>query len=53
MKAYTTIYNKKTKKHEKMVLTLEEAKAKLTAKQYEKLVSFKGIYTASLSGYVA
>lgn len=52
MKAYITIYHKNAK-DEKLVLTLEEAKAKLTAKQYEKLVSFKGIHTSKMNGYVA
>ena len=53
MKAYITIYNKKEKKFEKMILSLDEAKAMLTEKQYEKLISFKGIHTASINGYVA
>lgn len=52
MKAYITIYHK-DKKHEKLVLTLEEAKARLTTKQYEKLISFKGIHTSKMFGYVA
>lgn len=52
LKAYITIYNKKERKHENLVLSLEEAKARLTAKQYEKLISFEGIHTATITGYV-
>lgn len=52
MKAYITIYNK-DRSTTKLVLTLEEAKAMLTAKQYEKLISFEGIHTTKMFGYVA
>lgn len=52
MKAYITIYHK-DKEDEKLVLTLEEAKVMLTAKQYEKLISFEGIHTTKMFGYVA
>ena len=51
LKAYITIM----KKHEvkRMVVTLDEAKQMLTAKQYEKLTSFEGIHTRNITGYVA
>ena len=52
MKAYITIYNK-DRTTTKLVLTLDEAKARLTAKEYEKLVSFNGIHSYKMSGYVA
>lgn len=51
MKAYITFFKKG--KQIKKEMTLEEAKKILTKKQYEKLVSFEGIYTAKISGYVA
>ena len=52
MKAYIEITNKNGKR-EKQILTLEEAKKILTEKQFEKLVSFEGIHTKKISGYVA
>lgn len=52
MKAYITIYDKKEKTYKEMVLSLEEAQQMLTPKQYEKLISFEGIHTTRLYGYV-
>lgn len=52
MKAYITFY-KKDGSREKVVLTLVEAKARLTAKQYEKLTDWNGIHTRNMDGYIA
>jgi len=51
LKAYITIM----KKHEikRMIVTLDEAKQLLTAKQFEKLTSFEGLHTRNITGYVA
>lgn len=51
MTAYITFFEKG--KRIKKEMTLEEAKKILTKKQYEKLVSFEGIHTTKISGYVA
>lgn len=51
MTAYITFFTKGTRIKKEM--TLEEAKKTLTKKQYEKLVSFEGIRTNKISGYVA
>jgi len=51
LKAYITI--RKNHKTERMVVTLDEAKQMLTAKQYEKLISFEGLHTRNITGYVA
>ena len=52
MKAYITIYNK-DRTTTKLVLTLDEAKARLTAKEYEKLLHDGGIHSYKMCGYVA
>lgn len=51
MKAYITFFKEGIRIKKEM--TLEEAKKTLTKKQYEKLVSFEGIHTNKISGYVA
>lgn len=51
MKAYITFLKKGEVK--KVVWTLEEAKEKLTEKQFEKLISWHGISTYGIQGYVA
>ena len=51
MTAYITFFEKD--KRIKKEMTLEEAKKILTKKQYKKLVSFEGIHTTKISGYVA
>lgn len=52
LKAYVEILNKNGNR-EKHIWTLEEAKKALTEKQFEKLVSFEGIRTKKIVGYVA
>lgn len=51
MTAYITFFEKGKKIKKEM--TLEEAKKVLTPKQYEKLISFEGIHTSKVKGYVA
>ena len=52
LKAYITFFHKdRTVEH--VVLTLEEAKERLTKKEYEKLISFSGIRSNKMNGYVA
>ncbi len=51
MTAYITFFEKGTRTKKEM--TLEKAKKLLTEKQYEKLISFEGIHTKKISGYVA
>lgn len=51
MTAYITFFTKGACIKKEM--TLEEAKKVLTKKQYEKLISWEGIHTSKISGYVA
>lgn len=52
MKAYITFY-KKNRNVEKVVWSIEEAKKNLNKKDFERLISFEGIHTSKMSGYIA
>jgi len=52
MTAYITFYEK-DRTVKKVVWSLEEAKKNLTVKQFEKLISFEGIHTSKMCGYIA
>lgn len=51
MKAYITTVTKDKRGTKEM--TLERAKTILTTKQFEKLISFEGLRTKKISGYIA
>lgn len=52
MKAYIVIFHKDGTLTRKNNITLEEAKAILTKKEFSKLCELGGIHTARVNGYI-